>query len=190
MNDISKQYFNWLCNIVTAGRPRYKTSYSKLLRYLYDVDFTYTIDRDGNRYEDGIDLRYRFGQIEHKDQRAVAFVLDSKPCSVLEMMVGLACRCEDQIMSNSRYGNRSGEWFWDMVKSLGLYDMTDNKFSESKASSIINRFLNREYEPTGHGGLFSIEVVDDYGNIVDLTTQEIWYQAMWYLNGILEGGNS
>jgi hypothetical protein len=147
------------------------------------------MDRDGNRFEDGIDMRYRFGKtINPASQRVVALELDNKPCSMLEMMVGLSCRCEEQIMSNSSYGNRTAEWFWNMVESLGLMWATDNKFDAMKCSRVIDRFLNREYEPTGRGGLFSVEVVDDDGNIVDLTKQEIWYQAMWYLNSVLEGG--
>lgn len=189
MNDISKQYFDWLCTIVTSGRRYYKSQYSKLLRFLHSVDFVYTMDRDGNRFEDGIDMRYRFGKtINPASQRVIALELDNKPCSMLEMMVGLSCRCEEQIMSNSSYGNRTAEWFWNMVESLGLMWATDNKFDAMKCSRVIDRFLNREYEPTGRGGLFSVEVVDDDGNVVDLTTQEIWYQAMWYLNSVLEGG--
>lgn len=190
MNDISTRYFDWLCGIVTSGRRYQRHQYSKLLEFLHSVDFTYILDRDGNRYEDGIDMRYRFGKtINEASQRVVALELDTKPCSMLEMMIGLACRCEEQIMSNASYGNRTGQWFWDMVDSLGLSWATDNKFNAARCKRIVDRFLNREYEPTGHGGLFSVEVVDDYGNIVDLTTQEIWFQAMWYLNSILEGGN-
>lgn len=190
MNDISRRYFSWLCDVVTAGRRQYKTQYSSLLWFLHTVDFTYTMDRDGNRYEDGIDMRYRYGKtINEASQRVIALELDAKPCSMLEMMVGLSCRCEEQIMSNSCYGDRTGKWFWDMIGSLGLLWATNNKFDPTKCNRIIKRFLNREYEPTGRGGLFSVEVVDNYGNVVDLTTQEIWFQAMWYLNSILEGGN-
>ena len=191
MNDISTRYFEWLCDIVTSGRRFQKLQYSKLLQFLHSVDFTYILDRDGNRYEDGIDMRYRFGEtINEASQRMIGLALDSKPCSMLEMMVGLSCRCEEQIMSNSSYGNRTGNWFWSMVESLGLSWATNNKFDNAKCCRIINRFLNREYEPTGHGGLFSVEVIDDNGNVVDLTTQEIWFQAMWYLNYILEGGTN
>jgi hypothetical protein len=36
---------------------RYSKSYRKLFARLHDTEFTYTIPMDGNRAEDGIDLR-------------------------------------------------------------------------------------------------------------------------------------
>ena len=39
--------------------------------------------------------------------------------------------------------------------------------------------MNREYEPNGKGGLFTIRGCEE-----DLTEVEIWYQLNWYLNTI------
>jgi hypothetical protein len=63
MNDISKDYFDWLCKLIDyGGKVRI---YKKTLALLHSRDFTYILPKDGNRYEDGIDLGYRYGY-EHK----------------------------------------------------------------------------------------------------------------------------
>ena len=49
-----QEYFEWLCHFVKLK------NHKKLLFLLFSIDFTYDLPMDGNRYEDGIDLRYRF----------------------------------------------------------------------------------------------------------------------------------
>lgn len=186
MNDVLNNYFEWLCGLINT--PSHSISqYKKLLSFLHDTNFKYTIARDGNRYEDGVDMRYQFGVKTGVSQRRIALALDDKPCSMLEMMVALACRCEDQIMSNSDYGNRTGEWFWEMICSLGLEEMTNRYFYEKYCIEVMERFFNREYSPNGQGGLFTIDFSKTNCEFVDLRNYEIWYQANWYLNQILEG---
>ena len=80
-------------------------------------------------------------------------------------------------MSNPDIGNRTAQWFGNMLSSLGLADMNDAKFNKEQAQTIIQCFLNREYEPNGCGGLFTIN-----NCAYDLRTVDIWYQACWYLD--------
>ena len=102
------------------------------------------------------------------------------PCSVLEMMLGLAIRCEEDYMDNPVKGNRTGQWFWGMVVNLGLGAMDDSKFDKVFVEDAVRRFLNREYEPDGTGGLFKIRNCDR-----DLRYVEIWWQLCWYLDSIV-----
>jgi hypothetical protein len=132
---------------------------------------------DGNRYEDGINLRYRFGDDEGIDSRIIASCLDAGPCSVLEMMIALAIRCEEHIMDDPDYGNRTGQWFWNMINNLGLGNMNDRRFDYFATKRVIDIFLNREYSRDGEGGLFVI-----HDSQYDLRNVDIWYQMMWYLN--------
>ena len=60
-DELIDQYFDWMYQLVVDDRYSNK-SYRKLFSRLYDTEFTYTIPMDGNRAEDGIDLRYRFGR--------------------------------------------------------------------------------------------------------------------------------
>ena len=60
-NELNDAYFNWMYQLVFDGRYSKRLSYRKLLRELHRIEFTYIIPMDGNRAEDGVDLRYRFG---------------------------------------------------------------------------------------------------------------------------------
>jgi hypothetical protein len=100
-----------------------------------------------------------------------------EPCSVLEMMVALAIRCEEHIMEDLELGDRTEKWFWIMIDSSGLNALTDMTFNSYEADIILQRILNREYGPCGEGGLF---LIPNCG--FDLRNVEIWYQLCWYLN--------
>lgn len=171
------KYFNWLYDLVCGKRYSKSMSYEKLLMRLHDREFVYSILMDENRAEDGVDLRYRFGD-EYDCLDEVKLYLTG-PCSVLEMMVALAFRCEDHIMCDSDYGNRTSQWFWGMITNLGLGSMTDKHYDRDFVDETIDIFLNREYEPDGKGGLFTIRDCE-----FDLRTIDIWYQLNWYLNSI------
>jgi hypothetical protein len=153
-------------------------SYRKLLQYLHNIDFRYSIPKDRNRAEDGIVLRYRFID-EYVTVECPKLNLN-EPCSVLEMMVALAIRCEESIMDDPTIGDRTGQWFWGMIKNLGLATMKDEKFDSEYVYDVITRFLDREYEPDGRGGLFTVKNCE-----YDLRTVEIWYQLCYYLDTII-----
>lgn len=175
---INNSYFEWMSDIVCEDRYSVQISYRKLLMSLHSIVFRYSMSRDANRADDGIDLRYRFAY-EHPDIKNAELYLKG-PCSVLEMMVALAIRCEESIMDDPSIGDRTSQWFWIMVSNLGLNSMTDSKFDKQYVKRIISRFLNREYDPDGTGGLFIIKDCQQ-----DLRTVEIWYQLCWYLDRIV-----
>lgn len=130
-HELNQSYFAWMCQLVSNERYSKRLSYRKLLTHLHEVEFTYTLPMDGNRAEDGIDLRYRFGYENNYSEPMIASGLDDRPCSVLEMMIALSMRCEEQIMDDPDIGNRTGQWFWDMIDNLGLGNMSDSKFDNS-----------------------------------------------------------
>lgn len=179
MTDIRNEYFEWMCTHVSDTRARRTLKeFGWLFEYLNERDFNYTIDMDGNRFQDGIDLRYRFGMHKKYPDAVIASELDGRPCSVLEMMVALAIRMEENIMTgNPRYGNRTSTWFWCMLESLGLAGMDDRHFSPLVAAQSIDIFLNRQYSKNGKGGLFTVKYPKE-----DMRTVEIWYQMCWFLN--------
>lgn len=170
-NEIINEYFEWLYDMVCGMNGSEVTSFRRLLARLHSTQFVYILPRDRNRAEDGVNLRRRFSAID-------AHLLDG-PCSVLEMMVALAIRCEETIMDSTATGNRTEQWFWNMIGNLGLSGMTDANFDRRYVDECIKRFLNRDYEPDGRGGLFRIRNCDS-----DLRDVEIWYQLCWYLGSI------
>lgn len=180
-DELNNEYFDWMYQLVCNERYSRNLSYRKLLCYLHSKEFIYTIGMDGNRADDGTDLRYRFGYEHGYEGPMIATDLDDRSCSILEMMIALSIRCEESIMDDPDIGNRTGQWFWNMIVNLGLGTMTDIKFDKDFVDDIITKFLNRDYERNGEGGLFSVKHCRR-----DLRSVEIWYQMCWYLDEILE----
>ena len=175
-NDVTIDYFDWMYNLVCRNRYSKNISFKKVFSYLNDTKFTYSIRMDLNRAKDGTELRRRYA-----NEFKIANIYDRicGPCSVLEMMIALAIRCEETIMDDENFGDRTDQWFWDMMKNLGLGHMDDDEFDEEYVSDVITRFLNRDYEPDGRGGLFFVRNCD-----IDLRDVEIWIQMLWYLDNI------
>lgn len=171
-------YFEWMCKRIDAyDRFMGVVTYDKLLRYLNSVEFTYELPMDSNREVDGEDLRYHFDCASGCD---IYEQLRGLPCSILEMMVALAIKCEDQFMSDEEFGDRTDIWFWKMISNLGLAGYTDDNFNEEEVEEIIDRFLRREYSPDGKGGLFYMPNCEE-----DLRYIDIWIQMCWYLNPLV-----
>lgn len=179
-NDIANNYFEWLFYLVCDGMFAKDISYRKLLMHLHNTEFKWLIPNDKNRAQDGIDLRYRFALTIKDSKTNVITNALRGTCSVLEMMVALAIRCEEGIMDDPRYGDRTKQWFWKMVNNLELGAMSDERYDKKIVDDSLDRFLHREYEPNGKGGLFYIKNCQR-----DLTDVEIWVQLLWYLDTII-----
>ena len=117
-NELVNAYFEWMCQLVYDRGYCKRLSYRKLLARLHDTAFAYSVPMDGNRVEDGIDLRYRFGRENGYRDAMIAAYLDDSPCSVLEMMTALAVRCEEHIMTDPDVGNRNlTESMWTLLSN-------------------------------------------------------------------------
>lgn len=165
-----------MLDIVCHDRYSEEISYRKLLLHLHNTEFTYIIPMDENRAEDGIALRHRFAFASGEDESC----LDIGPCSVLEMMLALAIRCEEEIMLDPDIGDRTGQWFWGMINNLGLGGITDGRYDKAFVDDILERFLNRQYAYDGKGGLFRLR-----NSGFNMNNVEIWHQMCWYLNSIV-----
>lgn len=174
------RYFEWLCKAVTP--PTGEQPYGYLLRYLADTDFQYCIELDGNREADGFDLRYRFGEEAGVPSREIARYLDNRPCSMLEMMVALALRCEEAIMFDPNKGDRTWIWFQEMLCSLRLDRMEDAHFDHKEVAYRVRRFVCQKYDSDGHGGLFTVK--HPYR---DMRSIDIWTQLQWWLEEYNKG---
>lgn len=153
-------YYHWLISKVCNGTydARY---YSKLLFDLYSIDFTWSIPLDENREIGGLALREDFGSN------------DGTPCSVLEMMVALSLRIEREYLTEGE----AVEFFWGMIKSLGLYLNDDYNYDGDLTDAVIENLLNHTYRKDGKGGLFKMKNPPE-----DMRDVQIWQQAMWYIS--------
>lgn len=173
---IKSDYFEWMYELVDGGDYSEVTSYRQLLTFLHDVEFVYFVPYDENRAAEGIALRYQYC-CQH-DCEDLEVYLDG-PCSVLEMMVALAIHCEN-ITDDPSLGNRTAQWFWAMITNMGLGSMTDSNYNEWLVNDVVTRFLNREYDADGSGGLFRVK-----GWNRDMRKAEIWHQLMAYINSMV-----
>lgn len=160
--------------------------HKNLFKRLYDIEFVPILPLDSNRIQDGVSLRYKYAEEHDIHQDVIDSLYDNSTCSVLEMMVGLAYRMEDQFMSDGEYGDRTITWLWVMLKSMGLYYINDDVYSEDPdqfnaiIENIVLIFLSREYEPDGTGSLFKIPNCQ-----VDLRDTEIWSQMCMFIDRLL-----
>lgn len=188
-------YFNWLCVLVHADDYLGKEWYI-LSKTLHDIEFYWTIPNDDNRANDGVKLREVWLSTlknEAEDLGVGVYIpLDALngPCTMLEMMVGLASRIESDIMQNDDEGNRTWMWFWHMVTNL-LMDADlmncqwwkdschDDVITPNEANIIremVRRCLDREYEPDGGGGCL-FPITHGASEACDRREVELWYQA-------------
>lgn len=175
MSPLEADYFEWLCNIVCSVKQ--KEQYEKLLVRLFNEPFRYILDMDANRASDGMELRYRFGREHRIKLPVIVHILDDKSCSVLEMLIALSLRVEENIMNDPTIGNCTDKWFWLMIENLGLVKMTDEYYDDEYVGFSLNIFMERRYESNGEGGLVVLKYPRQ-----DLRFVEIWYQVMWYLS--------
>lgn len=175
------EYFEWIFSLVSDTRHPAVMSFRKLLTHLFNIEYYVhpSAPLDKNRASDGRDLRYRFGRQAGYDDRFIEAHLDIYDCTVLEMILALAIRCEEDVMDNAEIGDRTSQWFWIMIVNLGLGGMTDVRYDPDIVDEVIRKFLEREYEPNGKGNIFYVRNAEE-----DLRTLEIWNQMFLYLNNI------
>ena len=171
--EINQRYYEWLTGMVA----RYNSRYSILFRTLYETPFRVIILMDENRVGDGLSLRNRFAW-EQGLSREDRDILESyRPCSVLEVMIALALRCEEEYMAKEDDEDPVGNWFEPMLWNLGLFRMNDSHYDPDIVADKLETFLSRRYSPDGLGGLFYIPGIQE-----DMRKIEIWQQLRMWLS--------
>lgn len=163
---VSDGYLNWLMDKVGV-----KEEYIKLFIALSNREFTWFVDNDENRAVDGLNLRSAYGYFTG---------LENKPCTVLEMLIGLSIRVGEEILWDGET-DYSEILFWKMIENLHLETMTNDNFDEKYFNSRIDIFLNREYENDGDGALFKLSHFHPKSQKRWKNT-EIWFQMQTWIN--------
>ena len=139
--DFKEEYFEWMLRKINCRKFPVK-KYYKLLLYLNEFNFKIVIKNDINRVSDAYEMRETFKESELWDAEEIPFDMRNGdnlwPASVLEVLVAMSCRIEDDVMADEEKGNRTSEWFWEMICNLGL-----NTAKESDWYDILNDFLSR-----------------------------------------------
>ena len=166
------EYLDFLCNVV--GRAY---EYDKLLAHLHRIEFYSLVPNDDNRGVDGEQLRTIFID-EVGPQGSTS--LPKGPCTVLEMLIGVAYRLEFELLGG-RFERPASDWFWILIENLEL-EWCDNVLysrldSVGEVDERVKNLLERNYGTDGHGGLFPLKRATK-----DQRRIEIWYQmSSWLL---------
>lgn len=164
---LDDMYLEWLYDQVLVRAQRGAT-YWKLLSQMYKTEFTWFIPNDGNRAEDGKDLRVEW--MRQVDIDASGHWLDLS-CSFLEMLVALARR----MCFEAEYTPQ--HWFWHLLENLGFEDCHDGSgYSRSYVQRRMRIVMDRTYDGDGNGGLFPLRDPEE-----DQRQIELWYQMSAYL---------
>lgn len=147
-------------------------NYRSLCSQLLDTRYIYFVGNDSNRAEDGMVMRDEY----ERKYGTVNDILDE--CTLLEMFVKLAMRCDDDVMFDPEFGDRTGEWFWNFLDNLRLTKYDDRHYDEDAVNDILDDFNNRHYgKYGGKGCAFLVKKP-----LNDMRVTEIWYQMLWWLN--------
>lgn len=172
MSNINHEYFDWLCNKIS--RDSGQKEHTKLLEFLFNRDYIWVISMDENRAGDGIWLRRLFSEEKNYTEKP----LSGEPCSVLEMLVALSVKIEDDVMYDYEIGDRTGKWFWLMIRNMGL-------LRSVLWDRCIENFMRRTYKNGGLGCPFYMEKLDEEG-FEKFKNEELWNQFLDYLSANFE----
>ena len=158
-----------------------RVTYFDLARKLYSTTFTWPIAMDYNRATDGEQLRLWYAELSsfYSDYK----ILEAKRCSVLEMMIAFSERIENDVMGRDEDApDRSDRWFWLMLFNLGIgsLDISDAYYdseTDFEVESVLNTWLNREFDENGTGSPFPLKNPKK-----DQRTVELWYQMHAYFD--------
>jgi hypothetical protein len=170
-------YFKWLVREVCGGvlgRPLYP--YTNVCAYMHQIRFKDDVPNDDNRSAEGVSLRDEFlaNMGRHLMPTPMWRKFLEKDCTLLEMLVGMARRCNFQVDTLSVQ-----EWFYKFLENLRLSEFEDQEFMSTdriKISKKLNPFNNRTYSPSGAGSIFPLKHPH-----TDMRKLELWYQMSAYI---------
>ena len=170
MAPLDELYFVWLCNLGGVKQHRSpRQSHWRLMKQLFTTEFIWFIANDESRSEDGKELRRTFLAETHETAPSPHWL--TQPCSVLELLLGLATRLEFHT------DTAASVWFWHLLDTVGLHEFNDSVDDfGNDVNDIIERIMWRLYEENGDGGLFPLQHPPE-----DQRRVELWYQLNAYL---------
>ena len=171
---IEGDYMNWLrSKVEPISETRPWLTHSLLCEQLFNTQFVWRVDFDGNRAVDGTSLRDDFCD-EVGSWGETRFIFE--PCSVLEMLIALCIRLAFET-DEGTHEDGVTLWFWILMENLELDGFTDDDYDSRKVARIVFKFLHRNYYSSGKGGLFPLT-----HTTTDQLETEVWYQMASYLN--------
>lgn len=151
-----------------------KTDYIVLLNILANKQFIWSLDipNDENRAEDGKAIRYEY--VDEVDDYMTKDDMEA-PASVLEVLIALARRIDDDIGRSGE--NNPAPWFWMMIDNLKLTPCKDWCCNKDYVDQQIDIWLLRKFTKHGIGSPFPCPTLSH-----NQCQQEIWCQMNDWIN--------
>lgn len=169
---LDELYFKWLYEQVAD--PEFQDdsmTYWKVLKVLFTTEFRVhpEVPNDENRVGDVKGLRLKFLR-DHRISEVDDNWMDLGS-SVLELMVGLSLRLPYEAEGEPHY------WFWfHLMRNLGINYSDQGRFPKRRVADILERLVERNYEPSGLGGFFPLQ-----NPRKDQREVELWSQMSAYI---------
>jgi hypothetical protein len=173
-------YFEWLTAKIEIPESNPHT-YNGLFRRLHEVEFVWHVSGDGNRVQDGRDLRTQFMNETRRRRSPDLDEIMHVGATVLEVVIALSIR------TAFTAGGVPEIWAWQLLENLNLHRAHDplTQMKANRVDEILEALIWRTYNRDGQGGFFPLS--DDADSIaMDQTKLEIWDQMNIYVNEIQE----
>jgi hypothetical protein len=170
-------YFKWLTSQIEIPESNPRT-YNDLFSRMYEIEFVWHVSGDGNRVQDGLDLRTQFMNQTRRKKSSDLDAIIHKGASVLEVLIGLSIKVAFIA------GGVPEIWAWQLIENLHLERASD-PFTIGKANRVddtLEALIWRTYQWNGQGGFFPLSSE----TLIDQTKIEIWDQMHIYVNEIQE----
>lgn len=168
--NVEERYFRYLLRLLDLDNSDSPVEFIELAKQLHKTPFVFLIPNDINRVADAFEIREEFVKTRLSTVDPSWAAMDA---SVFEVFIALAQRCSWQT------GMSLFDWFYIFTTNLGLNDqinpITDNTLTLVR-DDILARWMYRNYEKNGVGGLFPLRKPTK-----DQRKVEIWEQMSAYL---------
>ena len=168
IRELDSYYLLWLYTQIDNKTDMQSADYTRLMRAMYETEFTWSVDFDANRAEDGKQFRRDFAldrNINHIPSHWAEM-----PCSFLELVFGLADRMAMML------DMPIGKCFWHLLENAELSDQSNENFDSLYVEDKIFEIIDRVYEYNGEGGFFPLNTPP-----TDQTKVELLYQMYSYV---------
>ena len=170
--DLKKGYFNHLVEIV-CNKQHHRMDYIPLLDLLNSIPFVVMVDMDENRADYGAFLRKRW--LQNEDLYEYLYEFDDDKVSVLEVLIGIAQRLEDQV-GDVMEGDHTSDRFWEILHNLDIEKYDSKNYKPLNIKEKVRNWMLRKYKNDGSGSIFPIKnVVKNYNSL------QIWDQMSIYV---------
>lgn len=172
---IQEAYFEFLYDkVFDVWDNNSPDSFVVVAAFMHQIEFQALVPYDENRIADAAGLRNEFQRWAGSMGPEELNDLMLPNASIFEVLIALADKADHMVTLG---GIRI--WFRVFIENLGL-DKYNDLYCQTRATFPIERalirFNNRQYSPSGRGGIFPLRQPEE-----DQRQVELWYQMGAYM---------